>query len=181
MSHHVPILQLPPLSSVTPTTNPHSFSLSCFRFTVGFHFSASYGCARQTTPVRSSHQASLQEEGKPISLYLQPVSSETYFDSLLAHSQTLHQAVVVVWMASWCRKCIYLKPKLEKLAADYHPRLQFYSVDVNTVSHKLVARAGVTLWKDSKKLAEVIGGHKAYIVINEVQEMIENPSQVLEQ
>lgn len=26
-------------------------------------------------------------------------------------------------MASWCRKCIYLKPKLEKLAADYHPRL----------------------------------------------------------
>ncbi|KAL7177864.1 hypothetical protein ACSBR2_031094 [Camellia fascicularis] len=25
-------------------------------------------------------------------------------------------------MASWCRKCVYLKPKLEKLAADYHPR-----------------------------------------------------------
>jgi len=32
----------------------------------------------------------------------------------------------------------------------------------------------VQLWKDSKKQAEVIGGHKAYIVINEVQEMIEN-------
>jgi thiol-disulfide isomerase/thioredoxin len=27
-------------------------------------------------------------------------------------------------MASWCRKCIYLKPKLEKLAAEYHPRLE---------------------------------------------------------
>lgn len=26
-------------------------------------------------------------------------------------------------MASWCRKCIVLKPKLEKLAADYYPRL----------------------------------------------------------
>ena len=35
------------------------------------------------------------------------------------------------------------------------------------------------LWKDSKKQAEVIGGHKAYIVINEVQEMIENEWQVL--
>jgi hypothetical protein len=30
------------------------------------------------------------------------------------------------------------------------------------------------LWKDSKKQAEVIGGHKAYLVINEVREMIEN-------
>ena len=32
----------------------------------------------------------------------------------------------------------------------------------------------IQLWKDSKKQAEVIGGHKAYLVINEVREMIEN-------
>jgi thiol-disulfide isomerase/thioredoxin len=25
-------------------------------------------------------------------------------------------------MAAWCRKCIYLKPKLEKLAAEFHPQ-----------------------------------------------------------
>lgn len=30
------------------------------------------------------------------------------------------------------------------------------------------------LWKDGKKQAEVIGGHKAYLVINEVRQMIEN-------
>lgn len=30
------------------------------------------------------------------------------------------------------------------------------------------------LWKDGKKQAEVIGGHKAYLVVNEVREMIEN-------
>lgn len=30
------------------------------------------------------------------------------------------------------------------------------------------------LWKDGKKQAEVIGGHKAHLVINEVREMIEN-------
>ncbi|BAT96213.1 Thioredoxin-like 3-2 [Vigna angularis] len=180
MSHHLRTLQLPPLSSKTPTINTHSFSLNCFRFSFGFHCSVSCGCARQISPVRFSHQASLQEEGKPVSLFFQPVSSETHFDLLLDQAQRLHQAVVVVWMANWCRKCIYLKPKLEKLAADYYPRLQFYSVDVNTVSHKLVARAGVTkmptiqLWKDSKKQAEVIGGHKAHIVISEIQEMIEN-------
>ncbi|XP_047162172.1 thioredoxin-like 3-2, chloroplastic isoform X2 [Vigna umbellata] len=155
MSHHLRTLQLPPLSWKTPTINTHSFSLHCFRFSFGFHCSVSCGCARQISPVRFSHQASLQEEGKPVSLFFQPVSSETHFDLLLDQAQRLHQAVVVVW-------------------------LQFYSVDVNTVSHKLVARAGVTkmptiqLWKDSKKQAEVIGGHKAHIVISEIQEMIEN-------
>jgi thioredoxin-like negative regulator of GroEL len=29
---------------------------------------------------------------------------------------------LVCRMANWCRKCIYLKPKLEKLAVDYYPR-----------------------------------------------------------
>ncbi|CAA6655523.1 unnamed protein product [Spirodela intermedia] len=83
-------------------------------------------------------------------------------------------------MAHWCRKCIYLKPKLEKLAATYHPTIRFYCVDVNSVPHKFVKRAGVTrmptiqLWKDSTKQAEVIGGHKAWLVINDVRQMIEN-------
>lgn len=27
-------------------------------------------------------------------------------------------------MAEWCRKCIYLKPKLKKLAASLYPRLE---------------------------------------------------------
>ncbi|CAJ2673474.1 unnamed protein product [Trifolium pratense] len=113
-------------------------------------------------------------------LNLQPICSEDHFDRVLAEAQLQQHALLVVWVANWCRKCIYLKPKLEKLAADYYPRLQFYSVDVNAVSHKLIARAGVTkmptiqLWKDSKKQAEVIGGNKAYLVINEVQEMIQN-------
>lgn len=35
--------------------------------------------------------------------------------------------IIMCRMASWCRKCIYLKPKLEKLAAEYHPRLNNFS------------------------------------------------------
>ena len=58
---------------------------------------------------------------------------------------TARGPLIIVWMASWCRKCIYLKPKLEKLAADYYPRLKFCCVDVITVPHKLVTRAGVTV------------------------------------
>ncbi|XP_059458572.1 thioredoxin-like 3-2, chloroplastic [Corylus avellana] len=129
----------------------------------------------------STQEGSLQGiDDSPVSVELHPVCSETQFDRVLAEAQQLEELVIFVWMAGWCRKCIYLKPKLEKLAADYYPRLRFYRIDVNTVPHKLVTRAGVTkmptiqLWKDSKKQAEVIGSHKAYLVINEVRQMIEN-------
>lgn len=122
----------------------------------------------------------MQDDDSVVVSSIQPICSEDHFNRVLAQAQQSQHSLLVVWMANWCRKCIYLKPKLEKLAVDYYPRLQFYSVDVNSVSHKLVARAGVTkmptiqLWKDSKRQAEVIGGNKAYLVINEVQEMIEN-------
>ncbi|XP_024191708.1 thioredoxin-like 3-2, chloroplastic isoform X2 [Rosa chinensis] len=123
-----------------------------------------------------SPEGSLRElDDSPVSVEHAPICSEAQFDRVVAEAQQLQQSFVVVWMASWCRKCIYLKPKLEKLAAEYYP-----SVDVNSVPHKLVARAEVTkmptiqLWKDGKKSAEVIGGHgKAYLVINEVRAMIE--------
>ncbi|XP_021833898.1 thioredoxin-like 3-2, chloroplastic [Prunus avium] len=101
-------------------------------------------------PIRAvnalSQEGSLQElDDKPISVELVPISGETQFDRVIAQAQQLEESVVVVWMASWCRKCIYLKPKLEKLAAEYYPRLRFCSVDVNSVPHKLVARAEVTV------------------------------------
>ncbi|GMP76743.1 hypothetical protein CsSME_00033287 [Camellia sinensis var. sinensis] len=63
-------------------------------------------------------------------------------------------------MASWCKKCVYLKPKLEKLAADYYPstlsvgvmksikKFQI-SLGVNNVPHKFVVRARVTVISQS--------------------------------
>ncbi|KAI3758144.1 hypothetical protein L6452_05696 [Arctium lappa] len=122
----------------------------------------------------------LDYSSSPVSIDLKPILNETQLDRVIAQAQQLDESVVILWMANWCRKCIYLKPKLEKLAAYYHPRVRFYCIDVNNVPYKLVVRAGVTkmptiqLWKDSKKQAEVIGGHKAYLVVNEVREMIEN-------
>ncbi|XP_044508552.1 thioredoxin-like 3-2, chloroplastic isoform X2 [Mangifera indica] len=127
---------------------------------------------------RVSKEGSVQQldDDAPVSVELAPISSESQFDRVIAEAQQLEEYVIIVWMATWCRKWMYLKPKLEKLAADYYPRLQFYYVDINTVPHKLVARAGVTLWKDCKKQDELIGVHKAYLVVNEVRQMIENQS-----
>ncbi|XP_004250061.1 thioredoxin-like 3-2, chloroplastic [Solanum lycopersicum] len=126
-------------------------------------------------------ESSVQDlDDSPASIELQHISDEPQFDRVIAEAQQLDESIVILWMANWCRKCIYLKPKLEKLAADYFPRTRFYSVDVNNVPHKLVVRAGVTkmptiqLWRDGKKQAEVIGGHKAYVVVSEVRDMIEN-------
>ncbi|KAI3997350.1 hypothetical protein MKX01_003153 [Papaver californicum] len=127
-----------------------------------------------------SSSPSLNIDSKPVSVELQSIVSEEQFDRIMGEAQQLDQSLIIVWMATWCRKCIYLKPKVEKMAADYYPRVGFFCIDVNTVPYKLVNRAGVTkmptiqLWKDSKKQAEVIGGHKAYLVVNEVREMIEN-------
>ncbi|CAH2074193.1 unnamed protein product [Thlaspi arvense] len=119
----------------------------------------------------------LQEiDDSPVSVELGPICSESHFDQVMEEAQTLGESVVIVWMAAWCRKCIYLKPKLEKLAAEFYPRLRFYHVDVNAVPYKLVSRAGVTLWRDNQKQAEVIGGHKAHFVVDEVREMIDNDS-----
>ncbi|CAM8910602.1 unnamed protein product [Rhodiola kirilowii] len=141
--------------------------------------SIAFACAIR--PRGAADLAASRDEGDlPVSVDLDPICSDDQFDRLLADAQLREELVIVVWIASWCRKCIYLKPKLEKLAADYYPRLRFYCVDVNAVPHKLISRAGVTkmptiqLWKDSKKQSEIIGGHKAYLVVNEVREMIEN-------
>ncbi|XP_057475458.1 thioredoxin-like 3-2, chloroplastic isoform X2 [Actinidia eriantha] len=103
-----------------------------------------------------SEEGSVQGlDSSPVSVELERISSENQFDRVVAEAQQIEESVVIVW-------------------------IRFYSVDVNNVPHKLVVRAGVTkmptiqLWKDSKKQAEVIGGHKAYLVSNEVREMIEN-------
>ncbi|XP_022138917.1 thioredoxin-like 3-2, chloroplastic [Momordica charantia] len=115
----------------------------------------------------------------PVSIELKSISSEHEFDQAILDAAERDELVILVWMADWCRNYIYLKPQLERLAADYYPRLQFYCIDVNTVPHKLVVRAGlakmpaIQLWKDGKKQDEVIGLYKAYLVANDVQKMIE--------
>jgi thiol-disulfide isomerase/thioredoxin len=57
-----------------------------------------------------------------VSVELGPICGESHFDQVMEDAQKLGESVVIVWMAAWCRKCIYLKPKLEKLAAEFYPR-----------------------------------------------------------
>ncbi|GAB2250572.1 hypothetical protein Droror1_Dr00016822 [Drosera rotundifolia] len=187
MAESIRILQPPPplrplkppwiLSSHLKPTPPRSILLAAG---VQLHRKPCFISSRlvRFRPLTASSidEASIQElESAPVAVELLPICSEDQFHRVIEEAQQGQEPVIVVWMASWCRKCIYLKPKLEKLAAEYHPRLRFFCVDVNKVSHKLVAHAGITrmpviqLWKDGLKQEEVIGGHKAHLVVNEVQ------------
>lgn len=55
--------------------------------------------------------------------------SNSPFSSRISYCITigLYGHICSCRMASWCRKCIYLKPKLEKLAADYYRRFALFS------------------------------------------------------
>ncbi|KAF5737355.1 WCRKC thioredoxin 1 isoform 1 [Tripterygium wilfordii] len=116
---------------------------------------------------------------RPAFIEMEPINDSDHLDQILQSAQELSQPIIIDWMAAWCRKCIYLKPKLEKLAAEYDPKFKFYYVDVNKVPQALVKRGNITkmptiqLWKDGEMKAEVIGGHKAWLVIDEVREMIQ--------
>ncbi|MCL7030600.1 hypothetical protein MKW94_020193 [Papaver nudicaule] len=115
----------------------------------------------------------------PTSIFLEPITSTEELDQVLVEAKEVGHPVIIDWMANWCRKCIYLKPKLEKLSAEYNTRVKFYYVDVNSVSQVLVKRGNISkmptiqLWKDGEFKEEVIGGHKAWQVLDEVREMIQ--------
>ncbi|XP_022159159.1 thioredoxin-like 3-1, chloroplastic [Momordica charantia] len=116
---------------------------------------------------------------RPAAEEMAPIHDSDHLDRILLQARDQSQPVLIDWMATWCRKCIYLKPKLEKLAADYVAKAKFYYVDVNKVPQSLVKRGNISkmptiqLWKDGEMKAEVIGGHKAWLVIEEVREMIQ--------
>ncbi|PSS21121.1 Thioredoxin-like [Actinidia chinensis var. chinensis] len=116
---------------------------------------------------------------RPTTVEMEPIEDCDQLDQILVKAQELSQPIVIDWMASWCRKCIYLKPKLEKLAAEYDTKMKFYCIDVNKVPQTLVKRGNISkmptiqLWKDGEMKAEVIGGHKAWLVLEEVREMIQ--------
>ncbi|XVE75740.1 hypothetical protein DITRI_Ditri12bG0117000 [Diplodiscus trichospermus] len=116
---------------------------------------------------------------RPSTVEMEPINDCEQLDQILLRAQELSQPILIDWMAAWCRKCIYLKPKLEKLAAEYDNKIKFYYVDVNKVPQGLVKRGNISkmptiqVWKDGEMKEELIGGHKAWLVIEEVRQMIQ--------
>ncbi|KAJ4836510.1 hypothetical protein Tsubulata_036213 [Turnera subulata] len=158
--------------------------VSCSLLQKSSSSSSSFGCRRnrdsKLMPRRDlSVRGFWPDMTRPSSVEMEPINDADQLDQILAKAQEVSQPIIIDWMADWCRKCIYLKPKLEKLAAEFDTKLKFYCVDVNKVPQSLVKRGGISkmptiqLWKDGEKKEEVIGGHKAWLVIEEVRQMIQ--------
>lgn len=124
-------------------------------------------------------QAMWPDLSRPVSVEMEPIKDSEHLDQVLQQAREHNRPIIIDWMANWCRKCIYLKPKLEKLAAEYDTKVKFYYVDVNNVPQTLIKRGNISkmptiqLWKDGEMKAEVIGGHQAWLVVDEVREMIQ--------
>ncbi|WVZ73442.1 hypothetical protein U9M48_021748, partial [Paspalum notatum var. saurae] len=109
-------------------------------------------------------EAYFWDVAKPVEM--EEIDSMEKLDDALRWSVENNQPIVIDWMAAWCRKCIYLMPRLEKIAGEY-PGVRFYFVDVNKVPQAMVKRGNITFWKDGEWKDEVIGGHKAWLVMDE--------------
>ncbi|XP_064998343.1 thioredoxin-like 3-2, chloroplastic isoform X2 [Musa acuminata AAA Group] len=124
--------------------------------TISLSWAVSFAAAGGTTAWSAKEVApSPEEEEPPTSVALEPIVSEEHFDRIIAEAHQLEEPIVVL--------CI-----------------RFYCIDVNTVPHRLVNRAGITkmptiqLWRDSQNQAGVIAGYKAWMVVDDVRKMIDN-------
>ncbi|KAK9169976.1 hypothetical protein Syun_002116 [Stephania yunnanensis] len=95
-----------------------------------------------------------QDITRPSSVEMEAITDGAQLDQILDHAKEISQPIVIEWM-------------------------KFYCVDVNNVPQTLVKRGNISkmptiqLWKDGEMKEEIIGGHKAWIVIDEVREMIQ--------
>ncbi|CAN6233253.1 unnamed protein product, partial [Urochloa humidicola] len=165
-------------ATAAASPRPHSSSAACS--TVGGGAAGrglwNGGGRRRERGEKVRADAYFWDVSSPVAM--EEIDSMDKLDDALRWSVENNQAIIIDWMASWCRKCIYLKPRLEKIAGEY-PGVRFYFVDVNKVPQAVVKRGNITkmptiqLWKDGEWKAEVIGGHKAWLVMDEVREMIQ--------
>ncbi|KAH9626155.1 hypothetical protein KSS87_004057 [Heliosperma pusillum] len=64
-------------------------------------------------------QALWADLSRPQSVDMEPIKDSDQLELILEKAKEHSQPIIIDWMANWCRKCIYLKPKLEKLAAEF--------------------------------------------------------------
>ena len=109
---------------------------------------------------------------------LEKISSSEEFEAAIAESED--RVVVVDFMATWCRKCVFLKGKLEKYASQHDPNaVKFCVVDVNAVPQAMIRQCGVTkmptlqIYRGSEKVWELIAGEDGESVLSKLAFAIE--------
>ena len=109
---------------------------------------------------------------------LEKISSSEEFEAAVAESED--RVVVVDFVATWCRKCVFLKGKLEKYASRHDPNaVKFCVVDVNAVPQAMIRKCGVTkmptlqIYRGSEKVWELVAGEDGESVLHKLTFAIE--------
>jgi thiol-disulfide isomerase/thioredoxin len=156
---------------LTALTNRHRSSLTC----------SSLQAPGRVPGSRHTLKAVGGIEGTRLPTDFEALMSQEDMDAVLKEASQKNQLVLVEWMAQWCRKCIYLKPKIEKLVHEF-PDVRFCVVDVNNVPYTFVKSSNVSkmptlqLWSGGKQVEELIAGEAAWQVLDKVREMIKRYS-----
>lgn len=99
------------------------------------------------------------------------------YDRLACVAAQSGHLLVVDFMAAWCRKCIYLLPKLRKLAKA-RPETYFCAVDVNKV-HRLPREFEIknmptfVLVRDGREVGRFVGGAAPGKVAKQLEDVVD--------
>jgi len=105
------------------------------------------------------------------------VESPEQFDALLTAAASTGGLLVADFMAKWCRKCVYLKARLPKLALD-NPAVYFCIIDVNSVArlpreYSIAKMPTFVFIRDKAVLESYVGADEAPQVKRLLRERIE--------
>lgn len=103
------------------------------------------------------------------------VEAPEQFDALLAAAGP-DGLVVADFMAKWCRKCVYLKARLPKLAAE-NPQTYFCTIDVNHVARlprqfSIANMPTFVFIRDGQTLESYVGAEDAQTVAAKLRERV---------
>ena len=103
------------------------------------------------------------------------IMSEPAFNTHIASATV----VVTDFMARWCRKCIYVKPRLVTLMASKFPNVPIAFVDVNAVPSTVVRGAGVSkmpticIYVNGEQAECYVAGESATTAVLKLEAMVE--------
>lgn len=113
----------------------------------------------------------------PLPGIVHAIATPEQFDVLRATAAESGALLVADFMASWCRKCIYLLPRMRK-AGEKFPHVYFCSVDVNKVRRlpkefSIDKMPTFVFLRGNKRVATLIGGAQPQQVAKSLMELIE--------
>lgn len=100
------------------------------------------------------------------------------FDRLLDVATQEKALLVVDFMASWCRKCLYLLPRLKKMGREDFEQVYYCSVDVNKVKRlpkqfEIAKMPTFVYLKNGERVDTVIGAAAPPKVVEAIRAKIE--------